>query len=517
MLTRVSVIKPAKTRNEDLHLLYYYHALLSLEAALSSERFAMELFSAILGDLANRSISYIVDKYWKQTSIDENVETLHRLLLRTHTIVEEAEGRHVTNQGMLQQLKIMREELFKGYYVLDAFRYRALREKDEDEEVRHSFALSRFNPAKRIRFSTSNTQIVTFGSESVQDLEPMIHSLEKVIADTKEFIVFLMSCPPMYRQPYSTHFFLDKCMFSRQIERERVIDFLLLMEPPGTNDIGVLPIIGPALIGKSTLIEHVCSDERVRNHFSLILFYNGGDLKDETVATLRDRCVIKHQNRTSQERLLVIIELLGDVDEETWKELYFSEGRMPQGSKIIITSRSEKIVRFGTTRSLRLKCLPREAYWYFFKVFVFGSTDPKEHPKLASIAMEIATELRGSLLCAYVVGALLRVHFDAQFWYRVLACTREYMQKNLLLIGEYPHDLTMKNHPRYAWRIGEPKPVKYVLLYDSYQKGYDHVDVPKITVQDLLFGDATARGKFDILLWKSQMPPYCNYICSCVI
>ncbi len=126
----------------------------------------------------------------------------------------------------------------------------------------------------------------------------MIRSLEDAIADTKEFIVFLMSCPPvMYRQPFSTHLYLDKCMFSRQIEREQVIDFLLRIDPDphgSCNDIGVLPIIGPALIGKSKLIEHVCRDERVKSHFSLILFYNGDELKHETVATFRDRCIIKH-------------------------------------------------------------------------------------------------------------------------------------------------------------------------------------------------------------------------------
>lgn len=114
-------------------------------------------------------------------------------------------------------------------------------------------------------------------------------------------------------------------MFDRQMEREQAISFLLQADPLEVANLGVLPIVGPRLIGKSTLVEHVCEDERVRNHFSLILLYSGNDLKDETAMTFRDHCVTKHQNITSgKERLLVVIELLRDVDEESWKRLLHS-------------------------------------------------------------------------------------------------------------------------------------------------------------------------------------------------
>ena len=54
--------------------------------------------------------------------------------------------------------------------------------------------------------------------------------------------------------------------------------------------------------------------------------------------------------KASGERLLIVIELVEDVDEDT----YSSERSMAQGSRMIITSRSEKIVRFGITDALRL-------------------------------------------------------------------------------------------------------------------------------------------------------------------
>jgi hypothetical protein len=148
--------------------------------------------------------------------------------------------------------------------------------------------------------------------------------------------------------------------------------------------LGVLPIVGPAHIGKSAIVEHVCYDERVRNHFSLISFYVHNDLK----ANCKDRCFIKHRNDTvSGERRLIVVQALEDVDEETWNMVHSSSRCCAHGSRIIITSRSEKIVKLETARVLRLKCLPTEAYWYFFKMAAFGSEDPGQHPKLASLAM----------------------------------------------------------------------------------------------------------------------------------
>uniref|UniRef100_A0A453DSJ3 Uncharacterized protein n=1 Tax=Aegilops tauschii subsp. strangulata TaxID=200361 RepID=A0A453DSJ3_AEGTS len=37
---------------------------------------------------------------------EQHMERLQQLLLRAHTVVEEADGRYITNSGMLIQLKM---------------------------------------------------------------------------------------------------------------------------------------------------------------------------------------------------------------------------------------------------------------------------------------------------------------------------------------------------------------------------------------------------------------------------
>jgi GTPase SAR1 family protein len=302
------------------------------------------------------------------------------------------------------------------------------------------------------------------------------------------------------------------------MEREQAISFLLQAEP--TGKLGVLAIVGPGFIGKSTFVEHVCEDERVRDYFSLILFYSKNDLKDETVRTFRDNCVIRHQNITSDvERSLVVIELLGDVDKGTWKRLlHTSERCMTHGSKIIITSRSENMASFGTTKAMQLNCLSREAYWYFFKMLVFGSMDLEEHPKLTSIAMELALEMRGSFISAYHVAAILRDNFSARFWCEFLSHVREHTQNNISLLGEYPVE---EDRPRYAWSMAKTRrfseDIKFVLRCVDNPKGpAAHGEVPRIPVLDLLsWSWSSMPGKFEILCWRSVIPPYYSYVYAC--
>lgn len=349
----------------------------------------METFvSTVLGNLVSKSISFVVDKYRRQQQgVEENLQRLHSMLLWIQTTVKESDSRHITNQAMLQQLLMLREGMYKSYYMLDSFKYQMLTsERVKDEASEHSLALSRSNPAKRFCF-------------------------ESIIADMKEFVVFLSCYPPMRRQPYCKYLLLENCMFSRQSEQERVINFLQEAELPGSKSFHVLPIIGQARVGKSTLIEHVCHDERVRKYFSLIVLFSGNDFKDGNLVDLRDSGVIKHQNRASTGASLVIVELDGDVDEGIWRRiLYTLRGDLmaPVG-KIIITSRSKKAATFGTTKPLQLKFLHREAYWYFFKTIAFGSTNPQEQPKLLSIGMKIATEMNGAFLGANIVGGSILV------------------------------------------------------------------------------------------------------------
>lgn len=361
----------------------------------------------------------------------------------------------------------------------------------------------------------------------------MLEIDENVVTGMHEFVAFLKNYPPICcrRQPYNMHLVMETCMFGRQVEVERIINFLLHCEPPGEHSlgVGVLPIVGPGKVGKTTLVEHVCCDIRVvRDHFAQIVLVCASKFIQGELCTLRDGGIIKHQNQSgipSEEKILVVIELNGDVDGGAWRKLYSaSTSLIPRGSKIIITSQAENITRFGNTQALWLNFLPREASWYFFKVLAFGSADPEEHPKLASIAMEIFegyfgleifNDYTGPFTNPKLIAGFLRADINIQHWRRVLTCVRGTRQRNALQFTTTSSGTRVENQHLYIQRISK---LSQVCVVDSRVRvQLAQEDIPKITMDQVLYGSATPEGRFDAVVWKSHLPPHYTYITSCEI
>jgi hypothetical protein len=142
------------------------------------------VLTAIMGEIANKSVSFLIDKYSMldtPTKEDQGIKTLQSMLLRACVIVEEAEGRNITNQAMLHQLNILRKEMYRGYFIMDNFRSQTSEDgKSKDHEVSHPFATSKFNPVKRLFFQTRS-------AHGENELQQVLDSLNKIIIDMRDF------------------------------------------------------------------------------------------------------------------------------------------------------------------------------------------------------------------------------------------------------------------------------------------------------------------------------------------
>lgn len=442
------------------------------------------LLSVVASDIISRLISSLITKYSNQSTADHKLERLQWLLLRARTIVEEAHGWQISNQGMLLQLRQLMQSMYQGYYILNAF---------QEQHI----------TGKRRRSSSSL---------KLKKLQAAMEDLESAIDDSKkEFVVFLLGCPCLPQRPYDTHLFREKCMFGRHEEKELIREFLL---QPCDSPLRVLPIIRPREVGKNTLIEHVCNEESVREHFSRVVRFKSDDLNNEE----NQESFFKTSELVASSTMsLVVVELVNDdISDETWRG--FCSSIANGCSKMIVISRSETISRLGTTQALKLKRLKRHEFWYFFRTIAFGTADPEEHPELLRIARRIATQIKGASIAANIFARLLRANLNVKFWSYTWRFIKKAMELQLLACGGSWDIVSNSRHYYLSGHSDGP----LHLCNDGYKTVAAgclvNDELPRIIADDMLIRtNAFSEGSFDILRWKSPIRPYYCYIANCVV
>ncbi|CAN6328982.1 unnamed protein product [Urochloa humidicola] len=381
------------------------------------------IFSAFVSDMVSRVISFVSERFGHQQSTEAKLQRIGQMLIRVHSVVEEAKGRQITNDGTLQWLSELIDGEYQGRYLLETIR---CSEHDLEDEVAppRAFSLSLINPLKRVRIAAKDGR--------VDQIDGVLESLQGFSGDLKEFIMLLQDCQPI-RRPLPTNIFVDGQMFGRHVEKERIINFLLDDCGQSRGELGVLPIVGDIGAGKTTLVQHVCDDVRVRSYFSVIMICStytiaadGRTIVPQSKHVIGDAGIGLNDplqllnGRSGNKMFLVVFE---NMDMHKKKML---EGILPVlicrkvGSKVIITTNNHRVTTIGTVEPIILKTSPFPEYWFFFKAHAFAGRDLEENPRLVKYGKAIARKLDGSFFGAKIAGGILRDHPNPQSWYRVL-------------------------------------------------------------------------------------------------
>ncbi|KAM3241017.1 hypothetical protein ACQJBY_054194 [Aegilops geniculata] len=396
----------------------------------------------VVGYMVGRAMSLLAGQLLDQQperTVEAKLRRLRRLLVRAQSAAEAAGARRITSRALLSWLAEIVDGAYRGRYLLDAFPVRSGAGDQDDGHagnkkvvpLARSFSMpSSFNPAKRLRVAAMKL-LLGDGDGSADELDGVLADLESIVSGITEFIMLLQMCPPALHRPLATSIYADSQIFGRHVERRRVLEFLLQDDEsePTQAELGVLPIIGSAGLGKTTLVQHVCEEPAVRRGFSLIMMLDFHCMSlmaaGETTLFLRS---LFTPNATSlsadgeQMRLLErklhgerFLAVFDNVDPRKKQVVDAIMSTMRhagrRGSKVVVT-----ISDAGHDRSAPPA---PEKYWFFFRAHAFGGAEAE--PRLAAAGQAIAKRLGGSFFGRKIVGALLRSRPDARLWRSVLS------------------------------------------------------------------------------------------------
>ncbi|KQJ84678.1 putative disease resistance protein At3g14460 [Brachypodium distachyon] len=235
-------------------------------------------------------------------------------------------------------------------------------------------------------------------------------------------------------------------VYGRVSEKNSIMK--LMMAGDRSDSVTVLPIVGIAGVGKTTLAQLVYNDPKVEDHFDLRIWvwvsrnFDKVGLTRKMLDSVQSERILdsvpqeRHEGLncfaklqeilkshvTSKRVLLILDDVWDDMNIGRWNQLlapFKSNGS--KGNMILVTTRKPSVAKvIGTAEPIKLGALENDDFCLLFKSCAFGDADYKAPGNLSTIGRQIAEKLKGNPLGAVTAGKLLRDSLTVDHWSKIL-------------------------------------------------------------------------------------------------
>jgi len=379
------------------------------------------LFGAVLQVLFDKLESDQILDYFSGRKLDERLlKKLKMKLMDIKAVIDDAEQKQFTNSLVREWLDEVRDALYDAEDLL--------------EQIHYEFSKTQLKP----EFQISASKVSSFQSKIIELLDDLDYLLnQKIVQDFKisSDVRSGLGNKVSEKINESSSLVAEEVIYGRDEDKENILNWLT-SEDENCSQLSILSIVGMGGMGKTTLAQHVYNDPMIETKFAIKAWVCVSDefnvfkitraiLEAIHKSTDDSRNLEMVQGRLKEKlngmKFLMILDDVWNEDRNQWKSLKTPLKYGAKGSKILVTTRSNKIASTLESNNIhQLKQLQEDHSWQVFAKHAMQDDNSNLNSELKEIGMKILKKCQGLPLALETVGCLLQSKSSVAEWEGVL-------------------------------------------------------------------------------------------------
>ncbi|KAJ4966720.1 hypothetical protein NE237_018569 [Protea cynaroides] len=375
-------------------------------------------------EILKKLSSFVEEEIMLIWGVEKKFKKLKETFPMIVTVLEDAEMQQEKDKPTRPWLERLKDVAYEVDDILDEFSFEAMRQK---MEIKNS-------KMKKVSGFFSHNNPIAFRFSMAHKIKDINEKISKIEEDMKKFNFKAGDVSDHFKNDHidrETDARLDYSqIFGREKEKSKLID--MLIDSDNEEFLSVIPIVGIGGLGKTTLAKIVYNHGSVVAHFDKRMWICVSDkfkvsiLIKEMVESLAgattnllnlEATQSKLDEYLRSKRFLLVLDDVWNLDHEKWDRLRASLAIGTKGSKIVVTTRNEKVASImGTIPPYHLVGLSENESWSLFKIRAFGSGGATENSNTKRIGRKLIEKCKGVPLAIKSLSALMHSKRNGHEW-----------------------------------------------------------------------------------------------------
>nr|XP_007150950.1 hypothetical protein PHAVU_004G008400g [Phaseolus vulgaris]ESW22944.1 hypothetical protein PHAVU_004G008400g [Phaseolus vulgaris] len=389
---------------------------------MAAELVGGALLSAFLQVAFDKLASPQLLDFFRRRKLDEKLlANLSIMLHSINALADDAELKQFTNPDVKAWLLAVKEAVFDAEDLFGEIDYEFTRCQVQAQSQPQTF-----------NYKVSNFFNSTFASFNKKIESEMKEVLEKLeyLAKQKDALRTNAS-----QKLPSSSLVAESVIYGRDADKDIIINWLT-SEIDNPNQPSILSIVGMGGLGKTTLAQHVYNDPKmedakfdikawvcVSDHFHVLTVTR--TILEAITNQKDDSGNLEMVHKKLNEKLLgrkflLVLDDVWNEKPDKWEAVRTPLSYRAPGSRILVTTRSEKVASNMRSKVHHIKQLGEDECWKVFENHALKDGDLELNDELKDIGRRIVEKCKGLPLALKTIGCLLRTQSSISYWKSIL-------------------------------------------------------------------------------------------------